>query len=557
MNTLPSVSRRTPRVSRRRASFISCQLISLLLTYALLLQLVPFRANAATVIASKTGRRTLSTTGDQKKRGRDFNGEIAASANGVFFPEPQTGSGSNTIADAVVSRHAPTLTKGSVDGSIRVFSGESFAVNSQDQLTGDLYAVGTPNIFVQSGATYGGTVSDGASSSPSDYSITLQSGVSMPGKIHTRADALTLPADVPTSVPAPTGTRNVTVQSQSDVANLGSWQTLRDLNVTATHLTINVPPGDYGTFTVNGNSQLNFTAGTYNFANTFNLDGGAVIQATGIVTINVGQNLAVTSGALALGSYTSPGDVRVNVLGSVLNINGSSQVSGLVRGANATVSINNTAQVRGQVIANGFILNGGKVTGAVWPARTGGSMSIFGPRRFDRTTGPPNQYVEQFSLPAGVNSPFTLHIQNGAPDGVNRVSSATASLTLNGVNVLSQSDLNQNIAGLDRTVTLATYNTLEVRVASDPGSYLIINIGGVVLSDTTPPTVSITSPANNSTTDASQTTVNGTVSDTGANASGVAHVYVNGIEASHNSANGTWTISNVALSIGANQIRTR
>src|SRR5438132_7594085 len=93
--------------------------------------------NAATVIASKTGRRTLSTTGDQKKRGRDFNGEIAASANGVFFPEPQTGSGSNTITDAVVSRHAPTLTKGSVDGSIRVFSGESFDVYSQYQLAGD------------------------------------------------------------------------------------------------------------------------------------------------------------------------------------------------------------------------------------------------------------------------------------------------------------------------------------------------------------------------------------------------------------------------------------
>src|SRR5438105_350540 len=133
MNTLPSVSRRSPRVSRRRASFISCQLISLLLTYALLLQLVPFRANAATVIASKTGRRTLSTTGDQKKRGRDFNGEIAASANGVFFPEPQTGSGSNTIADAVVSRHAPTLTKGSVDGRSHIQCGRRLHVASHSK----------------------------------------------------------------------------------------------------------------------------------------------------------------------------------------------------------------------------------------------------------------------------------------------------------------------------------------------------------------------------------------------------------------------------------------
>src|SRR2546425_593115 len=471
MNTLPPTSRQTTSVSglrnilihvdKRRWSIVWCQLISLLLTYALLLQLVPFRASAATVIAGTPVPRKPSATADQPKPDRVFNGEIAASANGVFVPEPQTGSGSNTIIDAVVSR------------------------------------------------------------------------------------------------PAPTGTRSVTVQSQADVSNIGSWQTLRDLNVAASHLTINVPPGLYGTFTVNGNSQLNFTAGTYNFANTFNLDGGAVIQATGVVTINVGQNLTVTSGALALGSYTSPGDVRLNVLGSSLNINGSSQVSGLVRGANATVSINNTAQVRGQVIANSFILNGGKVTGAVWPARTGGSLSIFGPRRFDRTTGSPNQYVEQFSLPAGGNSPFTLHIPNRAPDGNSRVSRATASLTLNGIDVLSQSDLNQNVASLDRVVTLAANNVLEVRVASDPGSYLIINIGGLVPSDITPPTISITSPASNSSTEASQITVSGTASDNGANASGVAHVYVNGIEASYNSANGTWSISNVVLNIGANQITAR
>src|SRR2546422_5857411 len=304
MNTLPSVSRPTPCVSRRRASFISCQLISLLLTYALLLQLVPFRANAATVIAGTPTSRKPSATGDQKKPDRVFNGEIAASANGVFVPEPQTGSGSNTIVDAVVSRHAPTLTKGTVDGTIRVFSGESFAVNSQDQLTGDLYTVGTPNIVVESGASYGGTVSDGGSSSPSGYAVTLQSGVSMPGKIHTRADALTLPADIPTSVPAPTGTRNVTVQSQADVSNIGSWQTLRDLNVAASHLTINVPPGLYGTFTVNGNSQLNFTAGPKNIPKTFYSHGGGLGQTPPGMNHNSGDKIIITHVARALVGHT-------------------------------------------------------------------------------------------------------------------------------------------------------------------------------------------------------------------------------------------------------------
>ncbi len=224
---------------------------------------------------------------------------------------------------------------------------------------------------------------------------------------------------------------------------------MRDLSVSRSGLTVNVPPGNYGTFTVNGNSRLNFTAGTYNFANTFNLDGSASIQATGLVVINVAKSLTVTSGALVLGSYTSPGDVRLNVLGSSVNVNGSSQISGLLRADDATVSINGAAQVRGQVIADSVTLNGGKVIGSVWPAHSGSSITTFGPRRFDRTTGPPNQYLEQFSLPANATSPYTLHIKNGAPDGTNRVSSAT--VKLNGVVILSPGDLNQNIAKVDRT----------------------------------------------------------------------------------------------------------
>src|SRR6185295_10973931 len=145
-------------------------------------------------------------------------------------------------------------------------------------------------------------------------------------------EALPLPPDFPNSVPTPTGTRTVTIDSQSDVAAIGNWQTVSDLNVTGSHLSLEVPPGNYRTFTVNGNSQLNFTAGVYNFANTFNLDGSAKLRATGLVTINVAQNLTVNSGALVLGSYTSPGDVHLNVLGATVNVNGSSQICGLLRG---------------------------------------------------------------------------------------------------------------------------------------------------------------------------------------------------------------------------------
>jgi hypothetical protein len=458
-----------------------------------------------------------------------------------------------TITDAVVSKHKPTLNDGRIEGSLRVLLGESFTISGTNQITSDLYLPGTPAIQLSGAARYAGTVSDGGATSPSNYTVSLNGDVDLPGKIHRQVDPLTLPADFPVSIPAASGTRTVAIHSQSDIAGIGSWQTVRDLSVSRSGLTVNVPPGNYGTFTVNGNSRLNFTAGTYNFANTFNLDGSASIQATGFVVINVAKSLTVTSGALVLGSYTSPGVVRLNVLGSSVNVNGSSQISGLLRADSATVSINGAAQVRGQVIANSVTLNGGRVIGSVWPAHSGSSITTFGPRRFDRTTGPPNQYLEQFSLPATATSPYTLHIQNGDLDGTNRVSSAT--VKLNGAVILSPSDLNQNVAGVDRTVTLASANTLEVSLASVPGSYLIIDIGGLFPpGDTTPPIIAITSPANNSTTTDSQIAVSVKASDPGPAPSGVAHVYVNGQEATYDSSDDTWALAGVALSVGANSI---
>ncbi|MGH9871912.1 MAG: PKD domain-containing protein, partial [Pyrinomonadaceae bacterium] len=549
-----SLSEFSLRLTKKAKSFsvvinrkaVTAQLIAVLLIYALSLQLVP-----RVVLAVRTP--TAKTTPSEKRFAENkptFSGAFKPEADGMSEAgEPLPA----TITDAVVSRHKPTLNSGRIEGSLRVLLGESFTINGTTQITSDLYLPGTPTIQLDGNAQYGGTVNDGGVASPTNYTVSLSGNIDLPGHIHTNVDPLQLPTRFPASIPGASGTRTVTIHSQSETAGIGNWQTVRDLSVNGSGLTINVPPGNYGTFTVNGNSRLNFSAGTYNFANNFNLDGSASIQATGLVVLNVAQSLTVTSGALVLGSYTSPGDVRLNVLGSSVNINGSSQISALVRADNATATINGTAQVRGQVIANTVTLNGGKVIGSVWPAHSGSSITTFGPRRFDRTTGPPNQYLEQFSLPAGAISPYKLHIQNGSLDGTNRVSSAT--IKLNGVVILSPSDLNQNVGVVDRTVTLDSTNTLAVTLASDPGSYLIVDIGGAFPpGDTTPPALAITSPANNSTTTDAQITVSGTASDPGPGASGVAQVQVNGQEAAYNSNENTWAITGVALSIGANSI---
>jgi hypothetical protein len=258
------------------------------------------------------------------------------------------------ITDAAVSRHHPALNAGRIEGSLRVFSGETYAINTPFQLTGDLYALGTPQIVLNSGASYGGTINDGGSAAPSNYSITLNGNLVLPGKIHIHADAMALPTDIPTSVPAASGTRTVNINSASDVSTIGNWSTVKDLNVTPANLVINVPPGNYNTFNINSASRLNFTAGSYNFAGTINLNGGASIQTTGQVNINIGQAFNLNQGSIVPGANTLPGDVHINAISTAgCTLNGNSQVTGLIRCPNSTFNLNGTYPiVTGQVIAN-------------------------------------------------------------------------------------------------------------------------------------------------------------------------------------------------------------
>src|SRR6185312_1427339 len=131
----------------------------------------------------------------------------------------------------------------------------------------------------------------------------------------------------------------------------------------------------------------------------------------------------------------------------------------------------------------------------VLPATTqsGSSVQIFGPKEYVRTTGAPNQYTDTIAVPAWVISPYKLHIQNGDSSGSNRVSSAT--ITVNGTQVAGPSDFNQNVAALDRTVTLTAQTTLHVTLASKPGSYLILNLAGS-RADHTAPVIAIQAPVN-------------------------------------------------------------
>jgi hypothetical protein len=117
------------------------------------------------------------------------------------------------------------------------------------------------------------------------------------------------------------------------------------------------------------------------------------------------------------------------------------------------------------------------------PPAQAATQIVFGPRTYERTTGPPNVFTEPFLLPTNVGPPFTLHIDNGLPDGTHRISSAT--LTLNGTEVVSPNEFSQRVAVIEKAVTLQPgTNTLVVRLASGPGRLIAVTITGIL---TAPP----------------------------------------------------------------------
>ncbi len=118
-------------------------------------------------------------------------------------------------------------------------------------------------------------------------------------------------------------------------------------------------------------------------------------------------------------------------------------------------------------------------------------QGVFGPKRYTRTTGAPNVFTDTVAVPAWVVSPYALKVVNGEADGSHRVSSAR--IQVNGAEVARPSDFNQNVPGLERSVTLTPQTTLVVTLESAPASYLTINLCGQQ-GDKTPPQLAWTEP---------------------------------------------------------------
>ncbi|MBI5746848.1 MAG: N-acetylmuramoyl-L-alanine amidase [Nitrospirae bacterium] len=70
-----------------------------------------------------------------------------------------------------------------------------------------------------------------------------------------------------------------------------------------------------------------------------------------------------------------------------------------------------------------------------------------------------------------------MKVINGTSDGMNRISSA--SIKINGIEVVKESDFNQQVAIIERPVSLGTDNRLLVKLQSNPGGFISVEISGI------------------------------------------------------------------------------
>lgn len=105
-------------------------------------------------------------------------------------------------------------------------------------------------------------------------------------------------------------------------------------------------------------------------------------------------------------------------------------------------------------------------------------VTLFGPNQYLRTTGKPNVYSDTFP---GIPGQGKLIIKNGDANGNNRVSSAL--ISVNGQQILSPNDFNQQVYNIEVPVNLVENNSILVQIQSKPGSYITVKITEEIAAD--------------------------------------------------------------------------
>lgn len=188
------------------------RLVSLMLIYALLLQLVP----PVVMAAGPPPKSAPAATGASKSENAGVTlGSLLSRVTGTIESSfsAETGNSlpsvlpSPTPANGIaVVRHAPSLNgNGRVEGSLRQLTGESVTLNGGAVITNDLQVPGIPSLVLNGPPVFGGTIQGTGSSQPTNYQVMLNGGTTTLGHLVNRTDPITLVSVSPP--PASQGTR--------------------------------------------------------------------------------------------------------------------------------------------------------------------------------------------------------------------------------------------------------------------------------------------------------------------------------------------------------------
>jgi len=268
----------------------------------------------------------------------------------------QHGSASDTLLISVQAlvRHAPTL-NGGIEGSLQVMQPESITLNGSALVMGDLLVPGLPAVKLNGKPTFGGTRDAAGAATPVNYTVTLNGG-SLLRNLVRRVNAVAL--TVVAAPPAPTGTRNVSLNNSSQ--SPGDFATLRNLTLNGNVGQVAIPAGTYGAFTANGGSG--FTLGVagatqpsvYNLQ-SLTLNGNTDLRIVGPVILNLASGGSINS---PVGNEDHPEWLILNIANGGLTLNGNSSCDGYVVAPAGTITINGNSYVNGGVICDRLTING-------------------------------------------------------------------------------------------------------------------------------------------------------------------------------------------------------
>lgn len=99
------------------------------------------------------------------------------------------------------------------------------------------------------------------------------------------------------------------------------------------------------------------------------------------------------------------------------------------------------------------------------------SVTIFGPKQYDKPKGKPVTYTDTFQA-ISTTGTYTLWVQSGS-EGLNEVKNV--SVSVNGVEIIDSSDLQNNNPAL-KVISIQSANTITVTLKGQGGNYITVKV---------------------------------------------------------------------------------